>query len=70
MQYRELRQWKKMWMLELKGGQLILGANTKKNGKNIVYTLRSHAVSSSVSNTCFVRPFTMELTQTVDIWPL
>ena len=43
----------------------------EKNGKDIISlcinTLHTHAVSSSVSYSCFEHLFTMELTQMVEI---
>ncbi len=43
---------------------------TEKNGKKhyvLAYILHTHAVSSSVSYTCFEHPFIMKLKQTVEI---
>ena len=58
-------------MLELKGGQVTLGANWEKfKCYVLVYTLHTHAVSSSVSYTCFEHLFTMKLTQMVEIGAL
>ncbi len=49
-------------MLELKGCKL------RKMAKYyaLAYTLHTHAVSFSVSDTCFEHPFTMKLTQMVE----
>ncbi len=55
-------------MLELKGGQVTLGAKWQKHV--LVYTLCTHDVSSSVSYTCFQHLFTMKLTKMVEIGAL
>ena len=58
-------------MLKLKGGQVTLGAKVEKWQKHyvLVYTLHTHAMSSSVSYTCFDHLF-MKLTQIAEIGAL